>query len=266
MARNPDAGMVNDHTFISASEIEFEECRLQLEHPIPAEASRLRPDTIELLNWNIKKGQMTNWDEDLSRLAGNKDLILIQEATTSMEISSGETTSLFRTFAAGYTTSSYTSGVATYSKAAPVGHCKLTSVEPWLGTPKVANFTRYALDDSSRSLLVVNIHMMNFAFGSKHFEEQIEKSVSLLSRHEGPLIISGDFNTWRPARRKLLEEKMTFLNLQPVYFEEDNRVKFFGQKIDHIYVGKLEVNGATTFDVTSSDHNPMTVSLSVLPQ
>ena len=48
------------------------------------------------------------------------------------------------------------------------------------------------------------------------------------------------------------------LELTAVTFENDNRVKFLGNKLDHIYVRGLHAIDANTEIVDTSDHNPMT--------
>jgi endonuclease/exonuclease/phosphatase (EEP) superfamily protein YafD len=49
-------------------------------------------------------------------------------------------------------------------------------------------------------------------------------------------------------------------------FDEDHRKRVFGQPLDHIYVRGLEVLEATTRDVDSSDHNPMSARLHIYTQ
>ena len=39
---------------------------------------------LEVLSWNIQKAGTTGWSEDLASIAGNADLVFIQEASTKM--------------------------------------------------------------------------------------------------------------------------------------------------------------------------------------
>ncbi|MGI9292537.1 MAG: hypothetical protein ACR2PS_01025, partial [Pseudomonadales bacterium] len=55
------------------------------------------------------------------------------------------------------------------------------------------------------------------------------------------------------------------LQLQPVQFASDNRKQAFGMALDHIFVRGLYKKTASVRPVCSSDHNPMTVTLSVEP-
>jgi endonuclease/exonuclease/phosphatase (EEP) superfamily protein YafD len=215
------------------------------------------------LNWNIKKGALNNWFQDLEFLSRNKELILIQEARDSMHGYTQLEPASYWTFAPGFRDFQGASGVATLSTAEPVIRCRLTDYEPWLRTPKTTNITGYALSNSDEVLLVVNIHMINFTLGQRYFRRQLESVVDLLKTHQGPIIVSGDFNTWRAGRQSVVEELLSELDIQAIHFDDDQRVRFGGLPVDHIYIGGLRVQSADTHDVDSSDHNPMTLRLSI---
>ena len=51
--------------------------------------------------------------------------------------------------------------------------------------------------------------------------------------------------------------------LTAVEFENDHRVRFLGQTLDHIYVRGLSAVDAETRPVTTSDHNPMSATLAM---
>jgi endonuclease/exonuclease/phosphatase (EEP) superfamily protein YafD len=51
------------------------------------------------------------------------------------------------------------------------------------------------------------------------------------------------------------------LELTAVEFSEDNRTRFLGSPLDHIYVRGLTASNRDSSVVTSSDHNPLTVTL-----
>ena len=74
-------------------------------------------------------------------------------------------------------------------------------------------------------------------------------------------VVSGDFNTWRSQRAKVLEEMLASLGLTALEFDVDHRKRFFGWALDHIYVRGLHSEYATTMSSTASDHNPMAVRL-----
>jgi endonuclease/exonuclease/phosphatase (EEP) superfamily protein YafD len=85
--------------------------------------------------------------------------------------------------------------------------------------------------------------------------------LSVLNNHAGPILLSGDFNTWHWRRSETLKEMTDSLGLEMLDYDEDHRKRFLGQPLDHIYVRGLEVLEATTRQVDSSDHNPMSVHL-----
>lgn len=216
-----------------------------------------------LINWNIKKGSIANWDADLISLSADADLVLIQEATRQMSAPRFVEGDEHWSFSEGYSSGDLVSGVATISSVQPMEQCRLLAVEPWLRTPKATMVTRFAIADSTDTLLVINTHMVNFTLGHGAFREQLADVERLLLNHSGPVVFSGDFNTWRPARYEILQQMAARFDLTPIAFDDDNRTRFFGSTVDHIFVGGLAVQEATTVEVETSDHNPMAVRLTL---
>jgi len=237
------------------------QCKAVLSWSEPDLANELSSEKIQILNWNIKKGKKRNWSDDLSSYSTDKHLVLIQEATVSMGLLDILSGTQFSSFSPGFISGGEISGVATFSQVEPIGRCRLESMEPWLGTPKLTNITRYALSDSDETLVVVNIHAVNFSFGLDDYRQQIQQVTEVLSVHTGPVVFSGDFNTWREGRLQTLLETVSTMNVQHVSFDEDHRVKFLGSVLDHVFIRGLEVLAANTHQVNSSDHNPLSLSL-----
>jgi len=227
-----------------------------------SDASELNASSIKFLCWNIKKGLKPNWQEDLQDLANGKDLVIIQEAILHSDLTEAFDESVHCSFAKGYKTKKRTTGVMTISKHEPVRRHQLRSWEPWLATPKCTNITEYALSDTEETLIVVNIHAINFTLGVKQFRKQIEKIREVLVGHEGPIILSGDFNTWRKKRMRILDALTIELGLDALTFQVDHRKTVFGQLLDHIYVRALTPESTGTHHVQSSDHNPLSAELS----
>ena len=121
--------------------------------------------------------------------------------------------------------------------------------------------TEYGLTGTDETLMVVNIHAVTFTFGTRAFQEQIRQAQSALDDHTGPILLSGDFNTWSGRRSDILIEMTDSLDLEMVDYDEDHRKRVFGQPLDHIYIRGLEVLEATTHVTDSSDHNPMSARL-----
>lgn len=217
--------------------------------------------SINFLCWNINKGLKPNWREDLLDLTVGKDLVIIQEAVLHPDLTEAFDESLHWSFSKGYKTKKRTTGVMTICKHEPVRRHHLTCWEPWLATPKCTNITEYALSGTEETLIVVNIHAINFTLGVKQFRKQIDKVRKELARHKGPVILSGDFNTWRKKRMKILDSLAIEYGLNALSFQEDHRKAVFGQMLDHIYVRSLTPENTKTFFVKSSDHNPLMAQL-----
>jgi len=226
------------------------------QHPV----SELDSGSIQLLNWNMQKVRHASAMDDLNALSSGTDLILIQEATLRKDLLAQ---AKFWSFAPGYRSGEEWTGVMTMSATAPLTRCNLTNIEPWLGTPKATSITEYALSGTDATLVVVNIHAVNFTFGIKEFREQLEQIPAILNEHSGPVILSGDFNTWRQKRLDIVSEVSDSLGLEAIEFEQDQRKLAFGNALDHVYVRGLSERDASTRVVSTSDHNPMMVSLSL---
>jgi endonuclease/exonuclease/phosphatase (EEP) superfamily protein YafD len=246
-----------------------QQCRDLLERPtagielLPNAANMLDSADIQLVNWNIQKGKQIGWQSDLRQLGDGSQLVLIQEASLQPELLNIEGLASFWSFAPGYRTDVAQTGVLTFSSVEPISHCQLTDREPWLRTPKATSITEYRLTNSVETLVVVNVHAINFTIGIKDYSRQMEKIGNILVNHTGPMIISGDFNSWRSAREKRLNRLVDQLQLRALKFEVDHRTQVFGRPIDHIYVRGLETVTSVANAVSSSDHNPMKVSLAL---
>jgi endonuclease/exonuclease/phosphatase (EEP) superfamily protein YafD len=112
-------------------------------------------------------------------------------------------------------------------------------------------------------MLVVNIHAINFTLGVADFRKQLEQIRPVLAGHPGPIILSGDFNTWRKKRADILDAFADEFSLIPVEFYNDHRKIFFGRPLDHIFVRGLQIGASDTRQLESSDHNPLLVEFSL---
>ena len=218
---------------------------------------------LDILSWNIQKASNTGWAEDLAQIAGGVQLAFIQEASLQADIPSAIPLPLVQAFAAGYTTDSQQTGVMTLSASSPSLHCNFTAWEPLLGTPKATSITEYPLQDRDDRLLAINLHAVNFTLGLENFQQQFGALADLLRRHEGPVILAGDLNTWSEKRQSLVDDFMREHGLGAVSFEPDLRTTAFGRALDHVYVRGLRATFAQVIPVTSSDHNPLRVRLAV---
>lgn len=219
---------------------------------------------LEIISWNIQKTSNLDWQSDLASLTDSANLVFIQEAVLEADYSASISADTHREFAPGYRRGEMQTGVMTVSESSPTVTCDLSISEPWLRTPKATSISQYNLHERDENLLVINLHAVNFAFGTKSYHKQLTALDEYLEAHSGPVIFAGDLNTWSKRRLNLVDDFMTRHGLTPVTFEPDYRSKVFGKALDHIYIRGMETQFAETIKVDSSDHNPLRVRLRLL--
>ncbi|WP_095506775.1 endonuclease/exonuclease/phosphatase family protein [Paraferrimonas sedimenticola] len=226
-----------------------------------------------LLVWNIHKetGQRQFQQEFLqSIVALEPDFVLLQEVDLSVESRAwfSELTQYGWEYVANLYQPEFDSysGVLTQAKVRPdMRLARLTSItEPITDTAKPTLITRYPIAGSDQSLVLVNLHGINFQLTLKAFEQQLGKVQELLGGHLGPVIIAGDFNSWSPQRLQFLEELRGWMSLAQVDFGEQQTelASFMGYPLDHIFYSEnyLELipNSAHVHsNLESSDHRAM---------
>jgi endonuclease/exonuclease/phosphatase (EEP) superfamily protein YafD len=240
-------------------------CRSELADAHPAAGTGLQGDNIRLVNWNMKKKSIPNWRQDYKLLTSDKDLVLIQEASLRVDTINAIPTIPYWSFAPGYRTEDSITGVLTLSSALPATRCSFVTTEPLLRTPKATSITQFGLVDSDQTLVVVNVHAVNFSLGLGTYKRQFAQIAEVLRDHAGPIILSGDLNTWRDGRMETIEALAADLGLEALKFADDHRKTVLGHPLDHIFVRGLSASKIEVRDVSSSDHNPMTVTLSIWP-
>ncbi len=234
-------------------------CVESLANPRAAAGLKLDPRSIRVVNWNIQKGGDPGWAADLEALDGEADLMILQEASPALNALGSVATQHHLAFAEGYKGLKRQTGVMTLSRATPLTECDLAAREPWLGTRKATLVTEYGLSGTDETLLVLNIHGVNFSIAARELAAQIDSAAAIIAAHDGPVLFSGDFNTWRAGRVRLVDDAADMLGLSALEFDRDYRKRFLGFPLDHMYTRGLVPVIATSHDVTSSDHNPMTV-------
>ncbi len=131
--------------------------------------------------------------------------------------------------------------------------------ESFIATHKSLLVSLYAFEDAE-TLLVLNIHAINFRETAR-YNKDMERFLSLIQAHKGPMIIAGDFNAWSKKRMKKLQVLKEKLFLEMVPFNESHGVKsFLGNHLDFIFYRGLEL---LEYKVDKnhgiSDHNPLYV-------
>ena len=238
-------------------------CRDSLARPAKTDSSELDRNDIRVFNWNIQKNRAINWREDYASYTDEMDLVLIQEVSLRHDSASDLRLDKHISFTPGYRRQGEVTGVLTLSNIEPLTQCSFINLEPIIKTPKTTNVTQFALSATDETLIVVNLHAVNFSWGLGAFSKQFDEIVKTLRDHSGPIIVSGDFNTWRKKRVQIVEQMAESLGLTPVEFIDDHRKRAFGNYLDHIYVRGLSALESATRAVSTSDHNPMSVTLGV---
>ncbi|MCK5110319.1 MAG: endonuclease/exonuclease/phosphatase family protein [Arcobacteraceae bacterium] len=131
--------------------------------------------------------------------------------------------------------------------------------EPFFKTHKSTLVNLYKLDNQ-KTLLVVNIHAINFRTNN-HYSKELHELFDLLLEYKGPMIVAGDFNNWNRSRTILLQRLVVNLKLRAVALDifHQKRIKsVFGYSIDNIFYRGLHLIEAKTINTGRfSDHTPL---------
>ena len=220
---------------------------------------------LSLLVWNIYKQNRDRWSEELSRLSSDAQLLLLQEASLNTGLKQwlseqgweGNQVNAFKVMGES-------AGVINLARTTPNLACGYTEMEPWLRLPKSGIYARYPLSNG-QVLAVVNLHAVNFTYGTNEYQLQLQALANKLSQHTGPIIVAGDFNSWSEERMSVMKQVLTSLGLSEVVFSPDNRVRFIsGLPLDHVFYRGLRLEKAKAPESDASDHNPLLLSFSLL--
>ncbi|WP_049723401.1 endonuclease/exonuclease/phosphatase family protein [Gilvimarinus polysaccharolyticus] len=218
------------------------------------------PNVFSILSWNIYKAQNKNLLEDLTALSHKVDIVLLQEAFKDKNL---ESLKPYWRFSPGYRSDNMQSGVMTLSHWPASVHCQFSHQEPWLNTPKATNVVEYVLQNGER-LLAINLHAINFTWGTKAYHAQLNTAAAIMRAHRGPIIFAGDLNSWSYSRRKVLTDVLTPLGLVATEFPVDNRTLTFGLALDYVWSRGVTINAAEVPIYESSDHNPLLVTVKII--
>lgn len=236
------------------------ECPDSAKIPLPVSDNSLN-FPLTLLNWNIYKQQKQGWLQELQRLSQNSDIITLQEAKLSPQLRAfSDENKLYYLQNHAFKHDNFIYGVSTLSRITAQSVCGNTQLEPWIQVPKSSLASTYRLQGSEQLLLVINLHGINFTLDTVAIQEQISPYLTLIGAHSGPIIMSGDFNTWSDARMQLITRSLEALHFKEVEFEQDRRLTVFSLPLDHIYYRGLQVIKAESLLTNSSDHTPQRVT------
>jgi len=230
-----------------------------------AKAPVLGP-VIRCLVWNILKAKRRHWLQDFSELSADRDLVLLQEAVINTASDSLFTDSerfqwiMARSFR--HQRTEIETGVKTGAVCnAYEKHFYLSPhAEPLFNTQKLLLVTCYKLAGETATLMVLNMHAINFV-SVKKYVEQLDQLSDALSQHSGPVILAGDFNTWNPQRLVRFFEVSRAAGLEEAAMARRSRLAHLNQHLDHVFYRGLElVDVASLSHILSSDHAPITAT------
>jgi len=162
---------------------------------------------------------------------------------------------------------------ASYAKPTMVDSALSNGLEPFSNTPKTTLFTKYALSFTPLELLLVNIHGINFQIKADKFKEQLRFVTEVVRRHDGPVIMAGDFNTWNKYRLNHLNQVVKEMGLTEIDFNSKPtyREAVFGIPLNHIFYKEshLKVVEGSEYifvNVESSDHESFFVEFEMQHQ
>lgn len=240
-----------------------------------ARERELNPRSIKTLIWNIKKAKMYHWPEEFKKLGEGQDLFLVQEAMENVFFYSTihSMPGIRWDFGASFLYRIY-GDAATGNMIGSVAEPNYVRVEhtedyePAVDTPKSTTYAKYDIADHTSDLLVISVHGINLTnFAS--FRRHMRQVRAEIEKHEGPVVLAGDFNTRTYARTQHLKKMIQELKFTPVEFKNSEhrmRFKFTPYYLDHGFVRNLKVKSAEVHrDFRGSDHLPMTMELEVDP-
>ena len=151
-------------------------------------------------------------------------------------------------------------GVMNLANVRPLHSCGFKTQEPIIRVPKSTLVSYYDIDGHDKHLLVANIHGINFTLGMKAYRQQLEQLHEAVAHHDGPMIVAGDFNSWSEDRFTEIEKMLDDLSLSSLSYKVNNKTHFLGNALDHVFYRGLEPVSNRVYEVSSSDHNPISVS------
>ena len=226
----------------------------------------LNPENISFLNWNIYKADGKNWQRDLSAFAQSHNVMTIQEATLDKDFTDLlEHYDFSWTMNTAFSFNGTVAGVMTAAVSGAIHSCGFQVKEPIIRIPKSTLISYYAISGTDEKLLVANIHGINFTLGLDVYRDQLERLYHAVEHHHGPMIIAGDFNSWSDDRVEAVEKIVQRLSLFRLEYLDNNKTHVFGHAIDHVFYRQLDLISNRVWQVSSSDHNPISVSFRYQP-
>ncbi len=141
--------------------------------------------------------------------------------------------------------------------------------------PKMSLITEYPLS-GGETMLAINVHLLNFErWGTMKVRDQLEELKTIISQHDGPILMAGDFNTWNTKRLSLVQDLARETHLVEVVGFPPGRTTagkdsdflhwLFGINeelpLDRVYGRGFTEQDARVLEYPSSDHKAILVRL-----
>lgn len=226
--------------------------------PVLQEQGNGLPEQFKVTSWNIYKLQRPHAMSEITKTASQSDLVIFQEATDEPAFQMGllqhqlqwQQVSAFRF-------NGRTAGVMTAARQPSLYNCVVRTPEPFFRLPKSVLISLYSLTGSSYPLLVINVHAVNFEPGVAAYRKQLLPLFKLIKRYPGPVVLAGDFNSWGNKRDYMLRDWSNRFGLREAVPTPDERRRFLGTALDHVFYRGLELVISASPKSTASDHNPV---------
>jgi endonuclease/exonuclease/phosphatase (EEP) superfamily protein YafD len=233
-------------------------------------------DTIRILTWNLHKQTHPSWLPDFDRLLDEyrPHILNLQEARTDGMLAAlsarPETWSWMASPNLALHASDTEAGVFTAMLAPQRSGMAMLSeaAEPLIRSRKAMLRCETPLTRAESSLLCLNIHSLNFKWGLAGFRDQLARLLETVAGHQGPAILSGDFNTWSRKRMELLLRMTESAHLRRVDFPASGRKRGLlpDLVLDHVFYSHkslrpIAASAKILQHVRSSDHAPLLVDL-----
>jgi endonuclease/exonuclease/phosphatase (EEP) superfamily protein YafD len=219
--------------------------------------------TLRLLVWNVQKGENQLMPSSFISLSKDADLTLFQESVNdpyfTQRVADSNSTLGWTMATSWEMFEDHYTGVATGSMVRPILENVLLSTvtEPISNTPKTILISEFALEGRSETLLVANIHGINFVTNPS-YKIQIMQLFESVKSHVGPMIVAGDFNTWNSERLWMVQDILAPLGMNLVNTPDTGDLF----SLDHIFVRGLAAQKTYNLNyVRTSDHVPLLVDL-----
>ena len=223
-----------------------------------------QPYTFSVASWNIYKFKLVQSLPEVKKLTQQYDFVLLQE-----DISHKNVTDMLNDAGLNWQQSvafefeDQDAGVMTASKLPSLYTCAYRSAEPAVRIPKSVLVSVFPLPGSNYPLLMINLHGLNFELGIAAYQKQLKSAFTMAKKYPGPVVFSGDFNSWGDKRAAYLQQSAQLAGLKEAIPQPDVRIVVLNQPIDHLYFKGLTLKESRSIRSSASDHNPIFATFEV---